>query len=176
MSRCLPPWASAEFSLGPSRSLTYHTASYHSRTLWRPCDHEDARTWNGWKNWKCLVWCRVQHLSLLMNDDVSPQYDRWYNGTTQHLHGSQSSFTSDKMPRLGYSFVLHQYSVPYYTSKGTCSGILQKKMHNTQSLLTSILMPSCMKAILTTRGLKMTAAVSFYQRTAHVCFLHFFVR
>ena len=142
---------------------------------WRTCAHRDARTWHVCKHWRCLVWCRVQHPSLLMKDDVDPQDDIWHNGTTHHIHGRQHSCTSDKTPRLVSSFVLHQCSVTSYTKKVTCLGIVHKKMHKKQSLLTSIMMSPCVKAILATRGLKMTAAIAFYQRTTHIFSSYFFL-
>ena len=41
-------------------------------------------------------------------------------------------------------------------------------MHQKHSLFTSVLMSPCMKTILSTRGLKLTASIDFYQRTDNI--------
>ena len=84
---------------------------------------------------------------FLLKCDVDPQVDRWYNDTTQHLQCRQRSWTSDKTPRLGSSFILHQCSVSSYTSKVTRLGIVRNKIHHTPSLLIPTIMSPCMKAI-----------------------------
>ena len=176
MVRCIQPCASAEFSPVPLRYIPYHTVSCHHRISWRPYDNEDAWTWYGCKHWRCLVWCIVQRPSFLLKGAVAPKDDIWYNGTTQHLQFRHRSCTSDKTPRLGSYFVIHQCAVSIYTPKVTCLLIVRNNMHQTQSLLTSIMMSPCMKEILERRGLNMTDSISFYQRTVNIFLLIFFGR